>query len=478
MRMLFYTMSFESKYSSYIEPLYGNKRDVKFDKLLMQENILPHKYTIHDRVDFTNINTYSIDPDECEDADDAFSIYENESKLFLAIHIADPTEFINPSSTLWRDIETRVVTRYPSNKPPIHMMPDEIMIKSSLMENECGNTKVAITVLTEIDKVSYLPIGKIKLLFTHIKVNKTNSLSYFDASKQLYSNDVIYNGIRISNALQQKRSTKTKGVILNELSTSYVKYDTSGGSRHPYLYNDNDTERQMKHMIAEFAIFANSFVGEYLKINFGGKGLYRICPAKDWLNALYPGITGTELLNEIIVNGVQAEYISNVDSHDLVGSPEYCHFTSPIRRLSDCVCHYLLKYIHLINLSQILEIPFSNDQLQHYSNDCVRLTKSMKNIQYKDTKFRLLQVISQLLTTEINKVNITYYISSYTKGFLNIIINSINQHNIYLSYTLRIPHIVADYRIKEVKHLSISKVNCLGKFDQGSLPELDQIYIP
>lgn len=477
MHILFYTMAFDYNYDSYIEPLYGDKRIVEFDNILIQENVLPHKYTILDRVDMTTKNTYSIDPDGCEDADDAFSIYEDESKLFLAIHIADPTEYINPDSTLWHDIETRVVTRYPSNKSPIHMMPDDIMSKSSLMENKYGDIKFAITVLTEIDKLTYLPIGKIKLLFTKIKVNNTNSLSYIEASKQLYSNDVIYNGIRISNALQQKRSTKTKGVILNELSTSYVKYDTSGGSRPPYLYNDNDAERQMKHMIAEFAIFANSFVGEYLNINFDGKGLYRICSAKDWLNTLYPGITGTELLNEIIVNGVQAEYISNVDSHDLVGSPEYCHFTSPIRRLSDCVCHYLLKYIHLTNLSQILEIPFTNDQLQHYSNDCVRLTKSMKNIQYKDTKFRLLQVISQLLTTGIRGVNITYYISSYTRGFLNIIINTINSCTVYLSYSLRIPNIVAQYTIKEVKQLCISKVNCLGRFDQGSIPELDRLYI-
>jgi exoribonuclease R len=48
--------------------------------------------------------TYSIDPAGCEDADDAFSIYEENEKMFLAIHIADPTEYINVQSSLSPEI--------------------------------------------------------------------------------------------------------------------------------------------------------------------------------------------------------------------------------------------------------------------------------------------------------------------------------------------------------------------------------------
>ena len=44
-------------------------------------------------------------------ADDAFSIYEENEELFLAIHIADPTEHINIDSSLWRDIEKKIVTK-------------------------------------------------------------------------------------------------------------------------------------------------------------------------------------------------------------------------------------------------------------------------------------------------------------------------------------------------------------------------------
>ena len=461
------------KYEQIVEPLYGEKRNLDSDIILMKDNILPHAYTIYDRIDMTPYNTYSIDPEGCEDADDAFSIYEENEKLFLAIHIADPTEHININSSLWKDIEKRVVTRYPSNKKPIHMIPEEIMEKSSLMVNQYGNIKLAITVLTEIDKKNYQPIGKIKLVFTKINVNKEHAFSYKKAGNLVYSNYTMYNGLKISQALYNLRSERTKGTILNEVSNSYPKYDTNSS----YLYQDTANEILMKQMIAEFAIFANSFIGEYLKINFEGIGLYRICSASDWLNTVYSGITGQELLNEIIVNGIKAEYISTVKSHDLVGAPEYCHFTSPIRRLSDCVCHYLLKYIHLKNIENGIIVPFTNDQLKKYSTTCMKLTKVIKNIQYKDTKFRLIQTINNMLLNN-EFVYINYYISSYTNAFLNIIINNINGHSVYISYTLRISDLQTDYSDTKVNNLIITKVNCIGKFDQGSIPELDNIFIP
>jgi exoribonuclease R len=314
----------------------------------------------------------------------------------------------------------------------------------------------------------------VQLLFTNIKVKKINAYSYERASKEYYSNDIFYNCIRISEVLKEKRGKKTKGIVLNEVSNSYVKYNND----IPYLYKDTVTERLMKQMIAEFAIFANSFVGEYLRIHFDGIGLYRSCDAKDWLNTVYSGITGQELLNEIIINGIKAEYISNVESHDLVGSQEYCHFTSPIRRLSDCVCHYLLKYIYLKQEDEELTQPFSNEKLLNFTEICDNMTKSTKNIQYKDSKFRLIQTMNNMiLNSEI--VNITYYISSFTSAFLNIIICGINEHDVYLSYTLRIANTEKskDYQIKKQKTLLITKVNCIGKFDERSIPELDALFI-
>ena len=64
-----------------------------------------HEYSIsmNDREDMTMYEVYSIDPDGCEDADDAL-VYIKNNKLFLAIHIADPTEYIQINSELWKNI--------------------------------------------------------------------------------------------------------------------------------------------------------------------------------------------------------------------------------------------------------------------------------------------------------------------------------------------------------------------------------------
>ena len=460
---------YEINYSMIIEPLYGELRNVEYDKSLINTNQYPHEFCIDERVDFTIYDTYSIDPEGCEDADDTFSIYFEDDKLYLAIHIADPTEYINIKSELWKDIIRRVTTKYPSNRSPIHMMPKEILNKASLMVNSEGDIKKAITVLTEIDMYGYNPVGNIQLLFTNIKVKKENALTYKEAANKCWLNNTLYYGMLISEGLKTNRGKHTKGVQLNDVINSYPKYDNPEG---PYLHNDSSTERLMKQMIAELAIFANSFVGEYLKIHLEGIGIYRSCAAKEWLNTVYSGTSGKELLNEIIINGIKAEYISSVESHDLVGAPEYCHFTSPIRRLSDCICHYLLKYIYLKN-KKIVSLPFTNNELYHYSNTCLELSKFMKKHQYKDIKFRLIQTMNTMLLLE-NSLTLEYFITSYTGMFLNIIIFKIGDHNVHMSYTLRVKNYNYIHDTKKIYSVSIKKVNCFKKFDNGTIPELDE----
>lgn len=465
---------FEENYSKYIEKLYGEKRENSTDITLLNLNNLsmPHEYMINQRVDMTNIETYSIDPDGCEDADDAFSIYEEDNKLYLAIHIADPTEFININSDLWLDIENRVITRYPSNNKPIHMIPTEIMEKASLMDNSHGNIKNAITVITEINKETYLPENKIKLLFTVIKVKKQNSLSYENASENIYNLMPLTNGLNISIALQDKRGKQTIGIKLKLVDTSVIKYDKID----LYLHSDTVNEKQMKQMIEEFAIFANSFIGEYLKIHLDGIGIFRTCDATAITGYEFNDLNGNELLHHIITNGISADYMNTVASHDLVGSKEYTHFTSPIRRASDCVCHYLLKYLYLKNIIPSINIPFNNEKLKSLSEKCVTKTKEIKKIQYTDTKFRLIQVMHNIILRK-HQLEIQYCITCYIGGFINIIIKNIDGFSVYISYSLKRNEYKEKIDNKKMYSLTITTVNCRKKFDEGAIPELDELFL-
>jgi exoribonuclease R len=454
---------FENNYTTVIEPIYGIKRDNIYDIQLTQNIHAEHQFKIKERVDFTNIDVYSIDPDGCVDADDAFSIYETDNKLYLAIHIADPTDFIDINSKLWEDINNRTTTKYLSNRKPINMMPDEVLELSSLMENTKGNIKNAITILTEINKTNYNPINNIKILFTKIKVHYNNAFTYKNVSRL----DIppIKIGLLIAHALKQLRSKKTKGVKLNELSMAYPVYTDND----IYLYVDTQQEKYIKQMIAEFAIFANSYVGEYLTINLN-MGIFRTCQANEWLQNLYSNITPEDMIKEIITNGIKADYLSKVESHDLVGMPEYCHFTSPIRRLADCICHYLLKYVYL---KKQINCPFNNTTLMVLADKCVRVTKMDKKNQYLDIKYRLLQVMNSMVERK-SKVNIEYYITSYTGLFVNLIICKIDEYNVHISYTIRVLNYQKDINSKYKNSINITKINCFIKYDEGTIPELDK----
>ena len=459
---------YEINYTNIVEHKYGIKRDTAQDEILTNNITNTHMYSIDSsiRIDMTNYNTYSIDPIGCKDADDAFSIYTKNDKLFFAIHIADPTEYIDLNSELWFDIIRRTTTKYPSNREPIHMMPKKVLELSSLQGSINGDIKKAITILTEIDTATYKPINEIKLLFTNIFVKKENAYSYNDAALVCNDIDAFNIGLKISEYFKINRSLKTKGIKLNEVSTAYPIYEEN----NVYLYEDSKQEQLMKQMIAEFAIFANSFVGEYLKINLN-TGIFRTCIANEWLQTIYNEISGEELLQEIITNGIRADYMSNVESHDLVGMPEYCHFTSPIRRLSDCICHYLLKYIYFKPKNYI--IPFSEILLEQLAAKCLKITRIDKKTQYLDIKFRLLQVMDNMLFKN-KKIDIEYYITSYSGLFLNIIICKIDNFHVHMSYTLRITNYLKNVNIKEKHVLNITHVNCFTNYDENTIPELDK----
>ena len=107
-------MKHEKFYSKYIEKLYGTKdihdeyynenynEDDPIDDPNPNHENISNKYNINDneRIDLTHLEVYSIDPEGCEDVDDAFSYYEKDDFKYIVIHIADPTQYINHKSEL------------------------------------------------------------------------------------------------------------------------------------------------------------------------------------------------------------------------------------------------------------------------------------------------------------------------------------------------------------------------------------------
>lgn len=471
-----FTMNFTQLYNSDLLLQYGNPRNQIRDNELIASNLANHVYSIQDRLNLENINSFSIDPDGCEDADDAFSIYGENEKLYLAIHIADPTHYIQLNSPLWKNILERTVTRYPSNHRPFHLMPRDIVDKSSLMDNNYGPYKNAISVITEFSPETGNPINNVRICYTKIFIPGTHNLSYDEASHEAeshsYIGKLLRTGLLISNAL--KNSRNTLGKKINTHLNSTIHYVNG----KPIFIKDTAMKKSMKEMIAEFAIFANTIVGKYLTYHLNGLGIFRTCESKEWLDTLDKDISGEDLMNKIIDNGISADYQSKALSHDLVGSEEYCHFTSPIRRVSDCVCHYLLKYIFLSS-QQKLEFPFSKKELDLISGRCHSMTKYMRKIQFRDKKFRTIQAISDLVNSSSVKISVRFV--NYSGLFINFIINKIitdaEQHMVSISYVLRIRdyQFISYWKLNPEIIIKISEINIPGKFDENILPELDNL---
>lgn len=452
---------FEENYTKYIQPLYGLERDEEKDLHFINENCV-NRYKIcrKDRVDLTHLQIYNIDPDHCEDVDDAFSIHTENNKLFLTIHIADPTEYISLDSELWKDIKRRITTKYPSNRRPIPLLPSSIVKKSSLCKNDDNDIKKAVSVSTEIDPNTFEPIGLSKILFSIVRVDSNNNYTYKRAALE---KEKFETALKISHCMKQHRGKTTK---LNDIHP--LRYNFSENQIH--FYEDTLDEKQMKEMIAEFAIFVNGFIGQYLEKHLE-YGIFRSCDSKDLVNRMKNDSTGYDILQEIITNGISAEYVHKGQSHDLVGRNLYSHFTSPIRRLSDLICHYLLKYIYL----KTVDLPFCREELIDLTNQCLTQTRKDKKLQNKDNKFRLLQVL-YFLIKDRKQVTLEYYITSYTGLFLNIIISKFDEFNVHLSYTLRIPKSKKEYCVGKKLQQTITKVNCLTEFDMNTIPELEEFY--
>ena len=456
---------FEELYNNRILPKYGNIRDKNLDEALFNSIVIPNKYDkAITRKSLHHLKIISIDPNGCTDADDAFSIYEENDKLFLAIHIADPTYYLSVNSELWNDILNRTITHYPSNREPIHMMPDEIINRASLMTDNVEEIKKAISVIFEINKNTLLPTNNVSLEFSEIKVKNTGKLTYQQAGHLLDSNDILKLGSRISINIKKERSKKTIGTRLSEVDIM-IPHFNNGNIEIP---NSNQNEKLMKEMIGEFAILTNSFIGEYIKKNMNGLGIFRTCQAT-FSTDIHQNISGEEILTKIIEEGVKAEYLSKDSSHDLVGMPIYCHFTSPMRRVSDCICHFLIKaYVSKLGYQ------WNTEELKNISSKCYHVTKKEKAIQYDDQKFRVIQLLYYLVQTNI--IQIRFKITGYSGLFLNCNINRIiiNQqpHKVHISYSLRRRNL--NYQIDDSNHIiNISQVNPFEEFDEGKLVELD-----
>jgi hypothetical protein len=282
--------------------------------------------------------------------------------------------------------------------------------------------------------------------------------TYEQAAGAMFSDSTLMLGTELAVQLWSDRTTGTPWIdktnLFNDMSLTIPR----NGSTGPVLEPDTDRVKIMKAMIAEFAILSNTVFAQGLN---EGSIFLRSASVTEGIRES-SGLTGEDLLKRIIMDGISASYTHKKETHDIVSGGVYTHSTSPLRRASDCIVHFLLKAKALG-----IDSPFTEDQLQDFAKHLTGRAKEFKKEQFSSIKKQTLLWISNNLPVQSECT-----VMSAIKGFINISINRLNDMRVNISYTIRsgsklTPGTTFKFVIKEI-NLNESK------YDTGILPDLEE----
>ena len=297
--------------------IFGNIGDYNTEKAFLKHKYIPiskNNYKMEEiidltpnRIDLTNLLTFSIDPDNCQDIDDAFSILINDEYMDVYIHISDVSSYILPQSELDNILFNRSETVYLTNEQ-INMLPNDLATNEcSLKQNKISR---AFTTVFTLDKDgNIINVQSYKSLIK----NKYN-LSY-DIAQEIINcgdhNDLeLYNGI----------------INLYDLGK---KIKISNFNVHSY-----DCHKMVEIYMLLINNHVGNIIGEYDPINC----IMRSCKQLVNKNVVENNVH-LDMANLLLIN--RAEYkVGIVDSkHEQLDLLRYTHFSSPIRRYVDIVIH-------------------------------------------------------------------------------------------------------------------------------------------
>lgn len=367
------------------------------------------------RIDLTHLKIWVIDPLDCTDRDDAFSLsYENENTI-LWLFIADPTsEFINGPDIEFENLTSKITTKYYIDNTPEHLFPEYIVKKYSL---DIG-IKPAICIKVIFD--TNLCIISDEILFVEIKIDETSSYQHTIIT------DELKNCIKISNKLFDNRIGSAK--ILKDYKLALpIKYNNTW-----ILHLDNMNTNNLKNMIAEFAILANQIVAKKINVNFN-----RICQNIQPIND--PQL----FLQSIILNNKKASYEISKEKHLLIDDKVYTHFTSPLRRKSDCIVHFILKGFY-IPINKLI------DTCEHINT----IVRNDKKRQYNEIKKYTIKAMNYM----IKPIKVKLRVSSTFGKFVNLILYTINEFHVQISITIVTKNIIPNEFETFIKDINLNGI--------------------
>ncbi len=369
---------------------------------------------VEKRRDFRETITFTIDPADAKDFDDALSIKKLENGNFeIGVHIADVTHYLKQGSLLDKEGFKRATSVYLVDRT-VPMLPERLSNElCSLRPNE---EKLTFSAVFEMDREANI----IKEWFGKTVIESDRRFTYEEAQERIEKKEGDFSKeiIQLNElALKLKMSRFVRGAINFETTEVKFQLDKNGKPLKVIPRERKDAHK----LIEEFMLLANKKVAEYIFNMKTGKNrntfVYRSHDYPDpdkikafsvfaqkfgytikideqtlatSINKLIDVIEGKpeqNVLQTLAIRAMaKAKYTTKEDGHFGLAFEHYTHFTSPIRRYPDVMVHRLL--FHYLNKGK------SPDKVE-YEEKCLHSSEMEKraadaeraSIKYKQVEF-------------------------------------------------------------------------------------------
>ena len=346
--------------------------------------LLQNKTEDKKRKDLTNITTFTIDPDNAKDFDDAISFKQiNEDVFEIGIHIADVSHFLKENTLLDLEAQKRATSVYLVDRV-VPMLPETI--SNNLCSLNPKENKYAFSVLFVFDNRKL-----IKEWFGKTIINSNERFSYNEAQYIIENNsNIIPQEISLNKKEKNISFDVIKAIIkINEIAETLREKRHQQGSisfnktEVGFVLDKNKNpiktkikkQLQANRLIEEYMLLANKKVAELFTKE--KRGIFRTHDFPDdekiitleritkklgyktrlkdtknlnkELNLLLKQTEGTpekNLIDTLVIRSMsKAKYSTKNIGHFGLNFEKYTHFTSPIRRYPDVIVHRELEEI-------------------------------------------------------------------------------------------------------------------------------------
>jgi ribonuclease R len=328
------------------------------------------KEDMEGRRDFRGVPTFTIDPADAKDFDDAISYQKLENGNYeIGVHIADVTHYVKPGSLLEKEAYHRATSVYLVDRT-IPMLPERLSNGlCSLRPNEDKLTFSCVFEMNDDGAVLNHWIGR-------TAIHSDRRFAYEEAQENIdnQEGDFFQELTHLNGLAKRLREARfKKGAINFETVEVKFKLDEKGTPLGLIIKERKDIHK----LIEEFMLLANRTVAEFVFNKNKGKStfVYRTHDYPDLdrlntfagfamkfgheivvsdekkvsntLNKLMEDIQGKpeqNVLEQLAIRSMaKAIYTTEPKIHFGLAFKHYTHFTSPIRRYPDMMVHRLLQ---------------------------------------------------------------------------------------------------------------------------------------